>query len=78
MVNTMNEKELNNKGRVRGYSAKERKAMEAKGLSQEALALEIEVDRTYIGKIERAERNVSLKMVGKIAKTLNVDVKNFF
>lgn len=49
-----------------------------KGYSQEALALEIDVDRTYIGKIERAERNVSLKMVGKIAKTLKVDVKDFF
>lgn len=51
---------------------------QAKGLSQEALALGIDVDRTYIGKIERAERNVSLKMVGKIAKALEVDVKDFF
>lgn len=49
-----------------------------KGFSQEALALEIEVDRTYIGKIERAERNVSLKMVAKITKALNVEVKDFF
>jgi len=47
-----------------------------KGLSQEALALEIEVDRTYIGKIERAERNVSLKMVEKIAKALGVSPKD--
>ena len=49
-----------------------------KGYSQEALALEIDIDRTYIGKIERAERNVSLKMVGKIAKALNVNIKDFF
>ena len=49
-----------------------------KGFSQEALALEIDVDRTYIGKIERAERNVSLKTVGKIAKALGIEIKVFF
>ncbi len=49
-----------------------------KGYSQESLALELCIDRTYIGKIERAERNISLKMVDKIAKALNVEPKLFF
>lgn len=49
-----------------------------KGFSQETLALEIGIDRTYIGKIERAERNISLKMIGKIATALNVEPKLFF
>ena len=60
------------------FGNKLRTLRQEKGLSQEALALEIEVDRTYIGKIERAERNISLKTVGKIAKALNVDIRAFF
>lgn len=50
----------------------------AKGFSQEAFAHEIGVDRTYIGKIERAERNISLKTIGKIAKALNIEPKELF
>lgn len=57
------------------FGNKLRELRQEKGYSQETLALEIDVDRTYIGKIERAERNVSLKMVGKIAKALKIHPK---
>ena len=50
----------------------------AKGFSQEAFAHEIGVDRTYIGKIERAERNISLKTIGKIAKALSIEPIDLF
>ena len=40
-----------------------------------ALALRSGLDRTYIGGIERGERNVSLKNIEKIARTLGVRVK---
>lgn len=60
------------------FGNKLKELRQAKGFSQESLALEIEVDRTYIGKIERAERNISLKMVDKIAKALKIEVKDFF
>lgn len=63
---------------LKTFGSKLKELRQQKGLSQEALALELEVDRTYIGKIERAERNVSLKMIGKIAKALSIDVKDFF
>lgn len=43
-----------------------------KGLSQERLAGLAELHRTYIGSIERAERNVSIDNIAKIAKALKV------
>ena len=42
------------------------------GLSQERLADLAELHRTYIGSIERAERNVSIDNIAKIAKALKV------
>ena len=45
----------------------------AAGLSQEALADKCDLHRTYIGAVERSERNVTLKTIGKIAVALNVD-----
>lgn len=50
----------------------------AKGLSQEALALACDLDRTYIGGIERGERNVSLVNIQKIADALHVPVRELF
>ena len=43
-----------------------------KGLSQESLGLACDLDRTYIGGIERGERNVSLINIHKIAAALGV------
>jgi transcriptional regulator with XRE-family HTH domain len=42
------------------------------GLSQEQLADLCGLHRTYIGAIERAEQNVSIDNIGKIAKALKV------
>jgi len=49
-----------------------RKHRKAKGFSQESLALKAEVHRTYIGGIERGERNPTLTMIFRIAKALKV------
>ena len=47
-----------------------------KGWSQEELARRAELHRTYIGAIERHERNVTLLNVARIAKALKVSHKD--
>jgi transcriptional regulator with XRE-family HTH domain len=44
------------------------------GLSQEELAAKAGVHRTYIGMIERAEKNITLLNIEKIAKALNINI----
>lgn len=48
------------------------------GLSQEKLAEKANLHRTYIGMIERAEKNITLLNINKIANALNVDIKELF
>lgn len=43
-------------------------------LSQEALAFEAEVDRTYVSQIERSAINPSLLVLVKVARALDTDV----
>ena len=50
-----------------------RKARNAKGLSQEALAHEAEVDRTYVSALERSQYSASIDMVDRLAKALDVE-----
>jgi transcriptional regulator with XRE-family HTH domain len=45
----------------------------ADGLSQEAFADVLQIHRTYMGGIERGERNLTLKSVERIAERLGVD-----
>jgi len=45
----------------------------AHGLSEEALAEALGVHRTYMGGVERGERNLTLKSVERIADRLGVD-----
>lgn len=49
-----------------------RELREAKGLSQEAFAEKIAIHRTYIGGIERGERNPTLLMIRRIADALDI------
>jgi len=44
------------------------------GLSQEKLAEKAGVHRTYIGMVERAEKNITLTNIEKIAKALDVEI----
>jgi transcriptional regulator with XRE-family HTH domain len=48
------------------------------GLSQEELASKCNLDRTYIGSVERGERNISLQNIWRISNALGVSPGEFF
>lgn len=60
------------------FGQRVRELRREKGLSQEALALTCQLDRTYIGGVERGERNISLVNIHKIATALDVSIRELF
>jgi transcriptional regulator with XRE-family HTH domain len=62
------------KGPLRDVLAKNMRRLRAlRRLSQEALAHECGINRTYLSAVERAQRNVSIDNIGRIATGLQVD-----
>jgi transcriptional regulator with XRE-family HTH domain len=55
-----------------------RRARLARGLSQEELADESGLDRSYVGGVERGDRNPSLIAIHKIASGLNISLAELF
>ena len=51
-----------------------RKARQTKGLSQEGLAELANLHRTYVGSVERAERNVSIDNMERLASALGLSL----
>lgn len=60
------------------FGEKVRELRKEKGLSQEELSYKSDLHRTYIGMIERAEKNITLANIEKIAKGLNVELNELF
>lgn len=60
------------------FGERVREIRKKKGLSQERLADKADLHRTYIGMIERAEKNITLLNIEKIAKALEVNIKELF
>jgi len=71
-METMNNKALTEFGR------RVRDLRKANGLSQEELADRAGLHFTYIGGVERGERNLSFKSIHKIAAALCVDIRGLF
>ncbi|KPN64762.1 DNA-binding transcriptional regulator, XRE-family HTH domain [Aliiroseovarius crassostreae] len=63
---------------VEDFGKRLRELRKAQGYSQEGFALTVELDRTYIGGIERGERNPGLKTILRIAEALNVPPSDLF
>lgn len=57
------------------FGEKVREIRKENGLSQEELAHKADLHRTYIGMIERAEKNITLLNIEKIANALEVNIK---
>lgn len=56
------------------FGSKVRALRKEKGLSQEELSFKADLHRTYIGMIERAEKNITLINIEKIANALEVSI----
>ncbi len=56
------------------FGKKVREERLKRGYSQEHLAALASLHRTYIGMIERAEKNITLENIGKIAKALDLKI----
>jgi transcriptional regulator with XRE-family HTH domain len=53
-----------------------RKARQAKGLSQEALAHDADIDRTYVSALERGAYGATIDMVDKLARVLELEASD--
>ena len=60
------------------FGARVRSLRKAQGYSQEAFAVACELDRTYMGGIERGERNLALRNIERIAQALDMKVSQLF
>ena len=64
--------------RLKAFGRKVREIRKEQGLSQEALAARAGLDRSYMGHIERGEKNVTLTKMYQIADALGVSPRAFF
>ena len=62
----------------RRFGARLRTLRKARKMSQEAVALAAGLDRSYLGRIERGEVNVSLVNIERIAAAIGVGVRELF
>lgn len=69
---------MDNKTILIKFGARVRTLRKDRKLSQEELSFKAELHRTYIGMIERAEKNITLVNIEKIAEALNVELKELF
>lgn len=60
------------------FGKKVRELRKERGYSQEGFAFECDLHRTYIGCIERGEKNVTITNIEKIAKALKVEIGQLF
>lgn len=60
------------------FGARVRALRHEAGISQEDLAHRAELDRSYVGQVERGERNVSLDNIYRLARALDVPPGSMF
>ena len=63
---------------IRDFAIRVRELRHAKGISQEKLAEEAGIHRTYLGGIETGLRNPALRNIARIARALGVPIADLF
>ena len=63
---------------LKEFGQKVQKRRKELGISQEELAYRAGFHRTYIGMIERAERNITLSNIKRLADALKLNIKDLF
>ncbi|NRB69153.1 MAG: helix-turn-helix transcriptional regulator [Vibrio sp.] len=53
-----------------------RRERKLKGISQDKLAISADIDRSYVGRIERGEVNITLEKAYQLARILGCDVRD--
>jgi transcriptional regulator with XRE-family HTH domain len=56
------------------FGSRVRKLRHETGLSQEKFAAKCDLDRTYLGSVERGERNIAIRNIERIAKVLRMSI----
>lgn len=66
---------MNDSDLLHRFGQRVRTLRKEQGFSQESFAAECGLDRTYIGGVERGERNIALRNIDVIAKALNISIE---
>ncbi|MCY4045941.1 MAG: helix-turn-helix transcriptional regulator [Cellvibrionales bacterium] len=64
--------------RLKAFGKRIKTLRKEKGLSQEAFAALANIDRSYMGHIERGTKNVTLTKIYQIAEALEIDLATLF
>ncbi|WP_201549579.1 helix-turn-helix domain-containing protein [Psychrobacter sp. Pi2-1] len=62
--------------RMIAFGKRVREMRKSKGISQERLAEMAGIDRSYMGNIERGEKNITLKKAYEICDALDIEIQN--
>ena len=68
--------EMTTDERMIAFGKRVREARRSKGISQERLAEMAGIDRSYMGNIERGEKNITLKKAYEICDALNIAIQD--
>ncbi len=66
------------KERLKQFGENLRRLRRKKGLSQEQLAFDAQLDRSFVGQVERGERNLSLLNILRLAEALEIPPEQLF
>ena len=66
------------KKRLQHFGENVRRLRKLKGVSQEQLAFDAELDRSFVGQVERGERNLSLLNIHRLSEALGVPTEKLF